>query len=49
LFQDLDAEVVSRNAKGMAEGEPVFFGLLLLFVVMVIVGILGNLGYFGPM
>jgi hypothetical protein len=38
-----------RNERGMAEGEPMFFGLLLIFVILVVVGILGNQGFFGPM
>lgn len=38
----------SRSEHGMAEGEPMFFGLLLLFAALVILGILGNSGYFGP-
>lgn len=33
----------------LAEGEPVFFGLILIFVVMIFLGILGSFGYFGPM
>jgi len=33
----------------MAEGEPVFFGLLLLFVLMLLLGMLAANGVFGPM
>lgn len=32
----------------MAEGEPVFFGLLSIFVIMILLGIMANLGWFGP-
>jgi hypothetical protein len=33
----------------MAEGEPLFFGLLFIFAILVVLGILGNDGFFGPM
>jgi hypothetical protein len=38
-----------RNQRAMAEGEPVFFGLLLIFVIMIVCGILGTYFHaFGP-
>jgi hypothetical protein len=39
---------MQRNNRGMAEGEPLFFGLIFVFAVLVLLGILGNMGVFGP-
>jgi hypothetical protein len=33
----------------MGEGEPVFFGLLMIFVIMIVLAIGANMGWFGPM
>lgn len=33
----------------LADGEPAFFGLFLIFALMVVLGILANQGFFGPM
>jgi hypothetical protein len=38
-----------RNQRAMAEGEPVFFGLLAIFVLLLLFGILAANNVFGPM
>jgi len=32
----------------LGEGEPVFFGLLLIFVIMIVLAIGASQGWFGP-
>jgi hypothetical protein len=39
---------VTRIGKMLAEGEPLFFGLLFLLIMFLILGVLFNFGYLGP-